>query len=130
MTPLQYAEEIVPQIELGVLPKDQWLLQRSGLEGVFVGGCISRGVGSRFRAKAHAHIDGKHKGWICFRSAKWLHLPELWLHEIAHIIAGVGHTDEWRKVLLDIGGTLDFVDDPISGERHVLRSYHKRGRHG
>ncbi len=29
------------------------------------------------------------------------------LHEIAHLIAGKGHTDAWRRAVLSIGGTLD-----------------------
>lgn len=80
---------------------------------VFVGGCVLRGIGSKFRAKAHAHPDG----WICFRSDRWLEDRSLILHELAHLITGQGHTDRWRKVLLEIGGTLDETDS--------LRSYQK-----
>lgn len=89
--------------------------------GVFTGGCVERGEGSRFRAKAHAHTDGDHAGWICFLSWKRLSSRELMLHEIAHVLTGAGHTDKWRERLLQIGGTLDEVPG-------LLKSYHKRTR--
>ncbi len=91
------------------------------VRGVFVGGCVERGEGSRFRAKAHAHTRGEFRGWICVLSGKRLACRELLLHEAAHLIAGCGHTDKWRKVLLEIGGTLDPVGT-------ILKSYHKRTR--
>lgn len=79
------------------------------VKDVFVGGCVIRGEGSRFRAKAHSHINDSYKGWICYLSSKWLHVPEIALHELAHILTGHGHTDKWRKKLLEIGGTLQAV---------------------
>jgi hypothetical protein len=93
------------------LPKDHWPieLQRPEVKGVFVGGCVARGDGSRFRAKAHAHSRGEHAGWICFLSAKRLECRELILHELAHILTGEGHTDKWRRELLRLGGTLNLV---------------------
>ncbi len=38
--------------------------------GVFVGGCIDRGEGSSFRARAHAHTSlvSPHYGWVCVRA--------------------------------------------------------------
>ncbi len=74
---------------------------------VFIGGCIERGVGSSFRAKAHAHNDKTDPdfGVLCFRSIKRLgeyHTitnsdgtiiivvdkpSRLLLHEYAHILA-------------------------------------------
>ena len=103
-------------------------LQHPAVKGVFVGGCVERGDGSRFRAKAHAH-DSKtdpYCGWLCFLSAKRLSCRELLLHELAHLIAKAGHVDKWRKVLLDLGGTLDEVYDEKG--KLVLKSYHKRAR--
>lgn len=95
-------------------------LQRPEVRGVFVGGCVARGDGSRFRAKAHAHTDDW-KGWICFLSPKRLHDRMVVLHELAHVLSGEGHTDKWRRVLLEIGGTLD----PVPG---LMKSYQKRKR--
>jgi hypothetical protein len=105
----------------GKLPKVQWLKDHPSLRGVFVGGCVERGVGSRFRAKAHAHTHGEHRGWVCFLSGKWLHVRDLWLHELAHVVTREGHTNRWRAFLLQIGGTLDPVSD---NGVVVLRSYH------
>jgi hypothetical protein len=112
-------------MKLGVLPRSAWLVEHPELRGVFVGGCVDRGVGSRFRAKAHAHTHGEHRGWICFLSANWLHLRLMWLHELAHVVTREGHTARWRAFLLQIGGTLDKVYD---GDRCVMRSYHPRSR--
>lgn len=103
------------------LPKAEWLVQHPELRGIFVGGCVERGHGSRFRAKAHAHTHGPRRGWICFLSTKWLHVRELWLHELAHIVTRDGHTPRWRAFLLQIGGTLDEVPG-------VLGDYHARPR--
>lgn len=99
------------------------------LQGVFVGGCVARGEGSRFRHKAHAHNSGEHKGWICILSARRLECKELLLHELAHLISGCGHTDKWRKVLLELGGTLDVVFEKNS-DKIMMRDYHKRIRKG
>jgi hypothetical protein len=109
-------------VKLGVQKRSSWLVQNAAVKGVFVGGCVSHGIGSRFRAKAHAHLTGPHAGWLCFLSTKWLHVRELWVHEIAHIVAGEGHTEFWRTILIQIGGTLDAVSH---NGQEVLRSYHK-----
>lgn len=93
------------------------------VKGVFVGGCVKRGDGSRFRAKAHSHDSNSFLdfgGWICFLSAKRLTARELVLHELAHILAPGGHNDKWRAKVLEIGGTLDEVPG-------LLKSYQKRG---
>ena len=82
-------------------------------KGVFVGGCVDRGDGSSFRAKAHAHTKEPNKGWICVRSAKRLYVQgtnrpsKLMWHELAHILTGHGHDDTWRKEVRRLGGTIN-----------------------
>ena len=83
------------------------------LKGVFVGGCVDRGDGSSFRAKAHAHTKEPNQGWICVRSAKRLYVQgtnrpsTLMWHELAHILTGHGHDDTWRKEVGRLGGTIN-----------------------
>ena len=103
------------------LPRELWPpeLRRDEVLGVYIGGCVERGEGSRFRAKAHAHSSGDYKGWLCFLASRRLADRALVLHELAHLLAGKGHTEKWRTVLLSLGGTLDEVPG-------LLKSYHKR----
>lgn len=85
------------------------------VKGVFVGGCVVRGVGSSFRAKAHAHCfrGDPHFGWICVRSIKRIGQVEgnvitkpsalLW-HEYAHILTPDHyHDDTWRAKMKELG---------------------------
>jgi hypothetical protein len=99
-----------------------------GFKGVFVGGCVERGEGSSFRAKAHAHNEQyikmgssivkdeqgnkkewKHFGWICVRSAKRLYTrpgqpSNLMWHELCHILTpGHSHDDVWRAKAREFG---------------------------
>lgn len=84
----------------------------------FIGGCYERGIGSKFRAKAHAHTADR---IICFRSDKWINRVELLAHELAHVLTGAGHTDKWRGKVLELGGTIKEVPG-------LLRSYEKKVR--
>ena len=102
---------------------DHEILKFPDVKGVFVWGCVERGDGSRFRAKAHAHTSGNYWGWVCVLSAKRLSERMLMLHEAAHIMTCAGHTDKWRAKLLEIGGTLDAVPG-------LLKAYHKITRGG
>lgn len=77
---------------------------------LFVGGCVERGVGSSFRASAHAHNDpvDEFRGWICIRSEHRLYTAsgtpsQLMLHELAHLIAPRTHHDRWRATARELG---------------------------
>jgi Zn ribbon nucleic-acid-binding protein len=84
------------------------------VRGIFVGGCVKRGPGSSFRAKAHAHNDtaGPWFGWICVRSLKRIGETQgqtvtnpsrlLW-HEYAHLLTpNHGHDDAWRRKMTEL----------------------------
>ena len=108
----------------GIISRKDWpveLLRSHTVKGVFVGGCIERGVGSSFRAKAHAHCKGgEFVGWLCFRRADRLTNRTIVIHELAHLVTGHGHTDTWRAMVIKLGGSLDATD--------ILKSYHKKTR--
>jgi len=72
---------------------------------LFVGGCAERGDGSSFRRRAHAHVVGQHKGWICIRS--WRRVlgstsrPSMLIwHEVAHCLVGPSnwHNQTWDRM--------------------------------
>lgn len=81
------------------------------IEGLFIGGCVQRGVGSSFRRQAHAHNhpDDETYGWVCVRSPKRVLTPSgkpsaLMYHEYAHILTPKqGHTIKWAKTLANLG---------------------------
>jgi hypothetical protein len=99
------------EVQEGVYKVPQW----PEIKGVFVGGCVERGAGSSFRAKAHAHNvkTDPYFGWICLRSIKRAGEVEgnvitkpsqlLW-HEYAHILTPDHfHDDAWRKKMKELG---------------------------
>lgn len=96
----------------GVLAKEDWpsVLRHPAIHGVFVGGCVERGVGSIYRrVKAHTHIGGPHCGWVCFLSRRWIDCEPLLLHELAHAVTRERHTRTWREYLVAVGGTTKAV---------------------
>lgn len=93
------------------------LLETHGIRA-FIGGCYLRGIGSKFRAKAHSHNKER---IVCFRGTKWISFTPLLLHEVAHILTSEGHTDKWRIKVLELGGTIKEVPG-------VMKSYEKKKR--
>lgn len=94
------------------------------IKGIFLGGCVRNGVGSSFRAQAHAHNHktDEYFGWVCFRSIRRLggyalvecddgttevqitKPSKVLIHEWAHILTpGEGHTDRWRAMMQKLG---------------------------
>lgn len=91
------------------------------IKGIFVGGCIKRGVGSSFRRQGHAHnVKGtEYFGWVCIRSHRRLYAAtrnpdgswgtstkpsRLMWHEYAHILTpNHGHDDTWRAKMRELG---------------------------
>lgn len=100
----------------GVMEKSSWPepLRHPSVTGVFVGGCVDRGVGSAFPGKAHVHIHGPRAGWVCFRSTRWLNCTPLILHELAHAVTREGHTQTWREYLQAVGGTVKEIKGILS----------------
>jgi hypothetical protein len=107
-----------------------------GFKAVFVNGCIERGDGSSFRAKAHAHNSktDKNFGYICVRSAKRLYTKKsnkpsmLMIEELAHILTpDHWHDDVWRKKVRELNGRISYYQ---TKEYHRSRGYGSRKKKG
>jgi hypothetical protein len=100
--------DVFTEIGTGIQPVPMMMPE---VAGIFVGGCVERGVGSKLNpnkiALAHAHIGTEaSRGWICYRSPQIFQNPQyayvLW-HEYAHIMSNEGHTQMWRQVMYQLG---------------------------
>lgn len=114
----------------GVLPRSQWPKALSGegkpladyheLKGIFLGGCVERGVGSSFHYAAHAHccwppsdnrseraaMTRKWFGWICIRKPERVSEHDLMMHELAHLLTSDRrHDDGFRAMAVKLGGS-------------------------
>jgi len=101
----------MPVIEIPEFEK----YKEQGYKGTFIGGCVVKGEGSRFRARAHAHCfhGYPHFGWICVlssnlnkrvRDSKTGKLKNTMWHELSHILCpNHSHDDAWRKVAKSFG---------------------------
>jgi hypothetical protein len=75
-----------------------------GVRGVFLGGCVANGIGTRLgngrrpHHRAHAHLgkEDPFHGWVCFQNPEFLQIPQLRAHELAHVTTDQGHTAAWR----------------------------------
>lgn len=92
----------------GELLRRSWppaLASRAGVARVFLVECLFTSPRA-FRwgkVKAHAHNIQR---VICYRDAVALADPEIAIHELAHLISGQGHTERFRRVYRDLGGTV------------------------
>ena len=91
----------------------KYLQKFKELKGICVGGCIdpavTLGTGIPGECVAHGHrnhLDHYH-GWICVQHKYLIRMKLTMLHEMAHVLVGYGqpHGKEWKKRLVEIGGT-------------------------
>lgn len=89
--------------------------QVHAVAGISLEGCIEA-VGTErqgsFRRSAHAHCakSDPFRGWICFRAHSLNRVvttaanpTRLFWHEWAHIATWQGHTERFRRLLIDCG---------------------------
>ena len=89
--------------------------------GLYVGGCVAHGIGSRFRRQAHSHNYRRDEnfGVICVLSHRRIYAAvrdehggwgygtrpsRLMWHEYAHMLCpNHGHDDVWRARMRELG---------------------------
>lgn len=93
---------------------------------IFVGGCVERGDGSRFRAQAHAHTgkSDEHRGWICVLGRRRLgaYVDAAGDADVI-VLTGHGHDDVWRAKMRELGQPLplQYRRDQRGMHRHRWR---------
>lgn len=118
------------------IPRDHLLFPKSVLKfdcvkGICVGKCIDIHHVTVKDSQAHAHVGmNKYYGWICLRNIRQLSDSLLLKHEIAHLLTSkekAHHGKAWRKVVIEIGGTLEPYFHAYSNIQYV--GFHKNGHH-
>ena len=90
------------------------LTEHPVLKGIAIGACAGDGLWGNSdqeigqdRIKAHAHIDGKRKGWICIRQLRNYNATTI-RHELAHLIReNARHDEAWRREVAALGGRVE-----------------------
>jgi len=96
------------------LPKGLWPkeLQHPKVKGIAIDACVNPINRSpilddgKALAHAHCHPFDDYRGWICYKSDKYLRRATN-LHELAHLIVGTkaGHGYEWYEKYVELGST-------------------------
>jgi hypothetical protein len=110
--------------------------QFSELKGICVGECIDKTYAFNpdpMREAGHCHIVGSFEGWICLTRKFQLKEKYTLLHELAHIITHnrygfqiKSHGKEWKKVVVEIGGTYKAYVCLGYGKKRRYRDYTHR----
>jgi hypothetical protein len=88
------------------------LLNHPALKGVAHRACAAHdewdaGMTATHQEIAHAHLTGRHQGWVCIRKQRDFNATTL-RHEIAHLVRGTRRHDEaWRRVVRELGGQIE-----------------------
>ena len=88
------------------------LLDHPALAGLAVGACAAGDIWlgdteARYHERAHAHIAGNRKGWVCVRKLKHYN-PTTLRHEIAHLVReNTRHDEAWRAEVRALGGRVE-----------------------
>jgi hypothetical protein len=110
----------------------------SEVKQIHVGGCIDENAIITYGMKgAHAHDDKRdtYHGTICLGHRRLWRCDLLLLHEAAHILTAKrygrqtkngGHTDKWREIVVEIGGTYNAFVFTHGGKSYENFDYNPR----
>lgn len=102
-----------------------YMEEHENFKGISIGACIATGkwpkgkrikneYGEYLRYKkndrfvresehaAHAHMGGRYKGYICFRTLENFRKETTCKHELAHVITAEGHTKVWAEKYVEL----------------------------